>query len=144
VTNHEAFLTLAEVAPLLGDAQIMTAVLSSLGFPRRVEAYGDKQRIFTENQRLAMAARDRGCTFPGCTSAPAYCEAHHVLAYTDDGRTSVDNGVLLCAYHHRSFEDLGYTCVFIDGVPHWIAPAWVDPTRTPQRNTAHDPSHGTP
>jgi hypothetical protein len=24
-------------------------------------------------------------------------------------------------------------------VPHWIPPAWLDPTQTPRRNTMHDP-----
>jgi hypothetical protein len=94
---------------------------------RRIEAYGDTHRIFTANQRLALAARDRGCTFPGCTSGPAWCEAHHVIDYADGGRTSVVNGTLLCPYHHRHFARLGYRCTMINGNPHWIAPAWIDP-----------------
>jgi hypothetical protein len=26
----------------------------------------------------------------------------------------------------------------IDGVPHFVPPVWLDPERTPIRNTAHD------
>ena len=140
MTNHGAFLTLSEVAPLFGDAQILPVVLSGLGSVRRIEAYGDKHRIFTENQRLALAARDHGCSFPGCSSTPAYCEAHHVVEHHDGGPTSTENGTLLCPYHHRNFERLGYRCTMLDGVPHWIPPTWIDPTQTPVRNTAHDPA----
>ncbi|WP_242419678.1 HNH endonuclease signature motif containing protein, partial [Frankia sp. CpI1-P] len=32
--------------------------------------------------RRALAARDRGCTFPGCDRPPSWCEAHHVIHWT--------------------------------------------------------------
>ena len=64
---------------------------------------------------------------------------HHVREFANGGRTSVDNGALLCGYHHREFAALGWSCRMIDGVPHWTAPDWLDPTRTPRRNTTHDP-----
>lgn len=141
VTGHGALLTLNELAPLMGEAQMMPVVLSGFGSLRRVEASGDKQRLFSANQRLAMTARDRGCTFPGCTSAPMWCEAHHVIDHARGGPTSLANGALVCAYHHREFARLGYRCVMLGGAPHWIAPAWIDPTQTPQRNTAHGPAY---
>jgi hypothetical protein len=36
---------------------------------------------------------------------------------------------------------LGWEAVLIDGIVHWRPPAWIDPTRTPIRNTAHDHPH---
>src|SRR5262249_12407760 len=96
-------------------------------------------RIFTEGQRLAMIARDQGCSFPGCTVPPAWCEAHHIIAWHDGGETSIENGTLVCPYHHRSFEQLGYHCVMLDRIPHRIPPAWIDPTQTPIRNHTHTP-----
>lgn len=140
VTHHGAKVAIEQLVPLLGDSQLVPVVLSALGPVRRVEAYGTKHRIFSENQRLALAARDGGCSFPGCTSTPPWCEAHHVVDHTAGGATSVDNGTLLCPYHHRSFADLGYTCVMDDGTPRWIAPPWIDPLQVPHRNTAHDPT----
>jgi hypothetical protein len=86
-----------------------------------------------------MTARDLGCSFPGCTVGPAWCEAHHIEPFVAAGRTTVDNGTLLCGYHHRYHERLGYTCTMIDGVPHWIPPHWIDRDRQPIRNTAHIP-----
>ena len=131
---------LKDLAPLLGDAQVLPVVGTTFG-PRgrikRVEAYGSTQRLFTEAQRLALIARDGGCSFPGCTMPPAWCQAHHVRDHAADGPTTTDNGTLLCGHHHREFARLGYTCTMIDGRPHWTAPAWLDPTQTPTVNTAH-------
>jgi hypothetical protein len=45
-----------------GDEARMIAVL--LRDTQRIEAYSSTQLCFTEQQRLALTARDRGCTFP--------------------------------------------------------------------------------
>ena len=103
-----------------------------------VAAYGTTHRIFTEGQRLAMIARDKGCSFPGCTVGPQWCEAHHVTEWQYGRRTCIDDGALLCGYHHREFENLGWHCLMINGVPHYRAAPWLDGERTPHRNTAHD------
>jgi hypothetical protein len=136
-TGHGALMSLREAGPLSGDAQLQAVVLDGL---RRVCAYGATHRLFTRGQRLAMIARDHGCSFPGCTVPAAWCEAHHVVGFVLGGPTSVENGTLLCGHHHRMFERLGYHCVMIDGIPHWIPPRWIDREGTPRRNTAHDPA----
>ncbi|HEY7008412.1 MAG TPA: hypothetical protein VH395_05705, partial [Jatrophihabitantaceae bacterium] len=53
------------------------------------------------------------------------------------GSTELDNLCLLCSFHHREFERRGWTVRMHDGVPEWIAPAWLDPDRRPRRNSAH-------
>jgi hypothetical protein len=156
-TGHGALLSLTEVERLLGDAQVQavvhgdeskrvtdrvnaraTAVLDRvIGSVRRVLAYGSTHRFFTHGQRLALIARDQGCSFPGCTVPALWCEAHHVTDWNDSGPTTIDNGTLLCGFHHAHFDRLGYRCVMIDGVPHWIAPQWMDRSQTPIRNTAN-------
>jgi len=134
-TGHGALLHTDTARLLLGDAQIQPVVLDSV---KRIHAYGSTHRLFTAAQRLAMAARDGGCSLPGCTVTPAWCQAHHIREYTrQHGPTNTDNGTLLCGYHHRHFERLGYTCTVIDGVPHWTLPTWLDRTQTPTRNSAH-------
>ncbi|WP_165962646.1 HNH endonuclease signature motif containing protein [Occultella glacieicola] len=63
---------------------------------------GRVHRRFTSAQRRAMIARDRHCTYPGCTAPPALCEGHHAnVHWAAGGNTDLPNGALLCFYHHR-------------------------------------------
>jgi len=92
------------------------------------------KRIATRAQTLALIARDKGCTFPGCDTPPEWCQRHHITAWADGGRTDLDNLTLVCGYHHRAFDRAGWTCTMTNGHPHWTPPTWIDPTRTPRRN----------
>lgn len=96
--------------------------------------HGRTKRIATRAQTIALIARDRGCTFPGCDQPPEHCQRHHIIAWADGGRTDLDNLTLVCGYHHREFDRMGWSCRMIDGQPHWAPPVWIDPTRTPRRN----------
>ena len=63
---------------------------------------GRKKRRFTRAQRRALAARDGGCAFPGCRAPVAWTEAHHIDWWKrDHGRTDIENGLLLCTFHHH-------------------------------------------
>jgi hypothetical protein len=117
------------------DARIIAALLDRTG---RIEAYSSTQRCFSEQQRLVLSARDRGCTFPGCDRPPGWCQAHHVTEYRNGGPTSIDNGALLCGYHHRTFETAGWSIAMLDGQAWWTPPTWIDPDQQPIRNTMHD------
>ena len=60
------------------------------------------KRLFTPTQRLAMADRDHGCTYPGCDRPPGWTEAHHIDHWaTQGGNTDLDRGTLLCPRHHH-------------------------------------------
>jgi len=50
--------------------------------------------------RRAVAHRDQHCRFPGCTQRPAACQVHHLIPRSEGGPTSLDNCILLCAFHH--------------------------------------------
>jgi hypothetical protein len=136
VTGH-GYTVPADVAKTWAgdDARIIAALLDRTG---RVEAYSSTQRCFSEQQRLVLSARDRGCTFPGCDRPPGWCQAHHVIEYRNGGPTTVDNGALLCGYHHRSFEQAGWSITMHHGLPWWTPPRWLDPDQRPIRNTMHD------
>lgn len=55
---------------------------------------------FTGTQRRLIAARDRGCVFPGCDAPTSWCDVHHLHHRAHGGGRSLDNGVLLCRRHH--------------------------------------------
>jgi len=100
-------------------------------------AHTDTRRLFTETQRLAMAARDRGCTFPGCDAPPAWTQAHHIIEHAAGGPTSIDNGALICGHDHRERIRQGWTCTLHHGQPAWVPPRWIDPDQKPRINTMH-------
>jgi hypothetical protein len=87
---------------------------------------GRRERYFTAAQRKALAIRDGGCIFPGCTSPPSWCHAHHVVEWGNGGPTDIDNGVLLCAFHHRLIHRGEFRLRMVRGRPELQSPRWVD------------------
>ncbi|TFD79571.1 HNH endonuclease signature motif containing protein, partial [Cryobacterium fucosi] len=69
---------------------------------------GLKERFFSRAQRRAIAARDGGCIIPGCTSPPHWAELHHVIPWWAGGLTDIDNGVMLCWFHHHYIDRDGW------------------------------------
>ena len=134
-TGHGALIPTSEAARWAGDVDTITVVHDDSD---AVVGHTDKRRIFSRNQRLALHARDKGCSFPGCDRPPQWTQAHHIVEHQSGGATSIDNGTLLCGHHLRNFQQLGWTCRMINNTPHWTAPTWLDPTRTPRHNHAHD------
>lgn len=94
---------------------------------------GREQRLYTARQRVALAARDGGCLFPGCDRPPSWCEAHHIDHWhRDHGQTDVARGVLLCRHHHMLVHNNGWE-IEHDRVGFWlIPPASIDPAQTPR------------
>ena len=132
-TADGATLSTRAVLDLAAEAEVIPVVLNRAG---AVLDLGRSRRIATASQTLALAARHRGCSFPGCDRAPQWCERHHIVAWVDGGWTDLTNLTLLCVYHHHHFLDRGWTCrINADQIPEWLPPRWVDPDQTPQINT---------
>jgi hypothetical protein len=140
-THHGGTLTIAEALRLAAGQQVIPAVLDDAG---GVLAYGRRRRLASPGQRLALFARDRGCTFPNCTRPAAQTQVHHATDWVRAGRTDLDNLTLTCGYHNNEAPRQGWTTQMIDKVAYWIPPAWKDPTRTPQRNYQHHPEQALP
>ena len=115
---------------LAADAEIIPLVLGTDSEPLDL---GRSARLYSLGQRRALAARDGGCIWPGCTAPPAWCEVAHLLAWILNGPTDLDNGVLMCPHHHRRFDRDGWQLRREDGVPYLIPPPWIDPDRAPRR-----------
>jgi Domain of unknown function (DUF222)/HNH endonuclease len=62
---------------------------------------GTTTRLATDNQFQALIVRDGGCRWPGCHIPAAWCEADHLIPFTEGGPTDLDNLVLWCSHHHH-------------------------------------------
>jgi hypothetical protein len=135
-TGHGYQIPAGKAKTWLGPETRAIAVL--LSATKGIEAYSTTQRLATEQQRLALFARDRGCIGPACDTPLLWSETHHVTDWKDTQRTCVDDLALLCGPTHAHFEQAGYTTRMINGRPWLIPPPWIDPQQTPIRNTLYD------
>jgi hypothetical protein len=93
---------------------------------------GRDQRLFTQRQRVGLAARDGGCRWIGCDKPASWCEAHHIDEWkADHGKTDLADGILLCKAHHLMLHNNGWR-ISRTGADYWlIPPAELDTTQTP-------------
>lgn len=61
---------------------------------------GRRSRTIPPRLRRALRYRDRGCVIAGCASRYRL-EAHHVVPWSEGGRTDADNLVTVCWFHHH-------------------------------------------
>jgi hypothetical protein len=85
------------VRRLACDANVIPTVLGSRG---EVLDLGRSTRLATPGQLAALWLRDRGCSFPGCTTPAHWCDAHHLVHWADGGTSGLTNLALLCGRHH--------------------------------------------
>ncbi|MBA3409410.1 MAG: HNH endonuclease, partial [Geodermatophilaceae bacterium] len=76
---------------------------------------------------------------PGCDRPISWTQAHHIVSWLDGGRTSLDNGVLMCLFHHHEIEKADWTVAIRRGRAWFTPPTWIDPARTPRINPMHHP-----
>ena len=114
-TEHGDLISTTELLRLAAEADLIAVVLNHAG---GIIAHGRNRRTASPGQRRALAARDKGCSFPGCDRPPSWCQAHHVIPWLDDGPTDLENLTLVCGHHHRSFERAGRARQMIDSIPH--------------------------
>ncbi|MFE3189801.1 DUF222 domain-containing protein [Nocardia sp. NPDC059240] len=135
VSINEALKMAAGTRPVL-------AVLDPHGIPLFL---GRGKRLASPGQRLALIARDKGCTRPGCDAPASMCAVHHIVDWADGGPTDLSNLALACDHCHALVNDSvdGWKTVVMDkdsahpGRCGWIAPKHVDPTGTPKVNQRH-------
>jgi hypothetical protein len=116
----------------IDSAGLQTVTLSEEG---SVLCLGSVQRCFTPSQRRAITARDGGCLIPGCPIPAGWYEVHHVIPYRLGGATHVDNGVLLCWWHHHIIDSAPWRLRMLRGVPQVRGPAVGDWTVATKRRT---------
>jgi hypothetical protein len=99
-------LTPACVRRLACEAEILPAVMGTAPTPLDL---GRTTRLASPAQRLALWHRDRGCSYPGCSIPPTWCEAHHVTHWCHGGATDLANLALLCGRHHTLVHERDLT-----------------------------------
>ncbi|MEL4320327.1 DUF222 domain-containing protein [Leifsonia sp. YIM 134122] len=115
---------------LAASAGIIPLVLGGDSVPLDL---GRSQRLFSRSQKIALAERDGGCAFPGCTRPPQFCEAHHIRWWDrHHGRTDIANGVLLCSYHHHLLHREGWAIRVVENRTWFTPPVHIDPTQRPR------------
>ena len=116
---------------LASEAEIIPVVMNGVS---EILDIGRAKRLFTEAQRVAMALRDGGCTWPGCEAPASWCEAAHAIdPWHGHGKTDIANGTLLCPFHHRRLDHDGWTFEMRAGIPYFLPPPWIDPDQIPRR-----------
>ncbi len=125
-----ASISAATARRLAAESEFIPLVLGGGG---EVLDIGRAKRLFTRAQKIALAERDGGCAVGGCSCPPSYAEAHHILWWNRGGESNLDNGVLLCSFHHHRVHDDGWQIEVREGIPYFIPPPWVDPSRRAKR-----------
>ena len=97
ILGTDTLLSPGQARRLAAAAGVIPAVLDSqsqlLDLGRR--------RTFTQPQRIAMALRQGGlCNIEGCDRPATWCDANHRQPWSTGGRTTIDNGELICPRHH--------------------------------------------
>jgi hypothetical protein len=97
---------------------------------------GREHRLVTLAQRRAPAARDRGCVI--CGAQPDWCDAHHIVPWSQGGATDLDDLALVCPGHHTAVHAGTWLLERDDdGDLVIIPPRHADSSRTPRRPVAH-------
>lgn len=135
-TAHGTLLSAETVRRLACNSNILPIQFGGDG---AVLDIGRRKRRFPGHMVRAIAARDGGCCYPGCTMPAARTEIHHVRSWLEGGSTSVANGCCLCVGHHHALHAGRFTMVVLGAVPHVLLPRDLDPPQLPRRNTYWHP-----
>jgi hypothetical protein len=104
----------------------LAAMPVRIGIPLGSSSYRPSERL-----RRYVQARDRTCTFPGCTRPARRTDIDHRLHWPL-GLTDPENTHCLCRRHHRAKQTLFTVIGLPDGTTRWITRGgwWFD--RPPQ------------
>ncbi|WP_131809501.1 HNH endonuclease signature motif containing protein, partial [Mycolicibacterium iranicum] len=89
---------------------------------------GRAKRLASAAQRLALHAKERGCTRPGCSVPGYWAQVHHAAAdWKDDGQTDIDDLTFACGPDHRMLDKTQWrTRKNSQGQTEWLPPPDLD------------------
>jgi len=95
-------ITAGQARRLACQAGIIPVVL---GGKSEILDQGRTKRVFEGPIRKALNLLYPECTAVGCTMPAAFCEAHHKVPWSKGGKTRLEDGTLLCSFHHHRAHD---------------------------------------
>jgi len=114
-----------EVRRLALEAKLIPAIFDGPGVPLWA---GRERRLPSRVARLMVVARDRQCRVPQCCAPAEWTQAHHIIWWSLNGLTDIDNLVLVCSKHHHQIHEHGaHITMHNDGSVEWTPP----PARAP-------------
>ena len=134
LTGGGTLLPMSDVIRLASHAHHYLAIFDK---GKALALYHTK-RLASPAQRIVLYAKDRGCSFPGCTVPGYLCEVHHLDPYATNPVTDVNALTLACCPNHRLAEQGWTTRKNARGDTEWIPPAHLDRGQ-PRVNTFHHP-----
>jgi hypothetical protein len=96
------------------------------------------RRLASPAQRIVLHAKDRGCTFPGCTVPGYLCEVHHNNPYATNPVTDINHLSFACGPNHKLADQGWTTRKNAHGDTEWIPPPHLDHGQ-PRTNSYHHP-----
>ena len=95
---------IGELRLLARDADILPSIFDA---KTQNMWLGRQRRTASEAQRVALIARDEGCVC--CKANPLWCKAHHIIWWSKNGPTDLDNLLLVCDDCHKKIHLHGWT-----------------------------------
>ncbi|GAA1482133.1 HNH endonuclease signature motif containing protein [Gordonia sinesedis] len=142
-TASGSLLPIKEVVELAARAHQHLAVFRD--HTSEVLHLGKSRRLASRAQRLAIVARDRGCTTPGCSTSMLMSEVHHVTDWAKGGVTDIDQLTAACGRNNRSVGPGAHqwtTTIQRDG-PDAGRAAWQPPAGHPHPDKTINHTHHT-
>jgi hypothetical protein len=134
LTGGGTLLPMSDVIRLAGHAHHYLAIFDN---GKALALYHTK-RLASPAQRIVLYAKDRGCSFPGCSVPANLCETHHCNPYATNPVTDVNDLTLACGPNHKLADQGWTTRKNAHGDTEWIPPAHLDHGQ-PRTNTYHHP-----
>jgi hypothetical protein len=134
LTGGGTLLPMSDVIRLAGHAHHYLAIFNN---GKALALYHTK-RLASPAQRIVLYAKDRGCSFPGCTVPGYLCEVHHRDPYATNPVTDINELTFACGPNHNLAEQGWTTRKNARGETEWIPPPHLDHGQ-PRVNTFHHP-----
>jgi hypothetical protein len=134
LTGGGTLLPMSDVIRLASNAHHYLAIFDN---GKALALYHTK-RLASPAQRIALYAKDRGCSHPGCDAPADLTEVHHIVPWSQRHDTDIDNLTLACGPHHQLADNGWTTRTNTRHHTEWTPPTHLDHGQ-PRINTYHHP-----